>query len=205
MKIQEKDLLENEKVFLSNHSNLIVQPKNFGVENMVFDDYMWAVGMKDKEALGGRIYLTNYRLIFKSHFANRIRGKISIFHPSIKEIRNTSFLMTKKITIESHTSKVDFVMWGIDKFLHAFNTHRPTINSSTMDEIQNQIIEHPEKCSDGLKTWNSLNTINNLMLIGKEGEDLSNLVTNPIGALGSIFMKEMVDNTIKKDWQEAFD
>jgi len=204
MNIQETDLLENEKVILSKKSNLLIHPKHFGIKNFAFDDFMWTVGMKNKEALGGKLHLTNYRIIFKSHAVNRIRGKMSIFLPSIKEIKDTSFAVVKQVSVETQTSRVDFVLWGIEEFIKIFNEQKDQLDTEDIDYIQKQIIEHPEKSSDGLKTWNSLNTLNNLLAIGRKGADVAKLITNPIGALGSIFMKEIVDQSIAEEWQKNF-
>ena len=52
MNIKLEDLFEGETVILSKNSNLIVQPKEFGLKKFAFDDLLWTVGMKNKEAIG---------------------------------------------------------------------------------------------------------------------------------------------------------
>ncbi|NET33831.1 MAG: hypothetical protein F6K19_17725 [Cyanothece sp. SIO1E1] len=205
MNIKSEDLFEGEKVILSKNSNLIVTPKEFGLKKFAFDDLLWTVGMKNKEAIGGKIHLTNYRLIFISHSLNRLTGKTSIFLPTIKDVKNSSFHATKKITVETYTSKIDFIIWGIDKVIKSIQEQQSNLNLPDIEHICQLIIANPEKSSDGLKSWNALNTVNNVLLIGRKGEDVMNIVSSPFGALGSIFMKELIDKTIAEKWQKEFE
>ncbi len=205
MNIKPEDLFEGEKVILSKNSNLIVTPKEFGLKKFAYDDLLWTVGMKNKEALGGKIHLTNYRLVFISHSLNRLTGKTSIFLPTIKDVKDSSFQLTKKITVETYTSKVDFVIWGIDKVIKSIQEQQSDLNPSDIEKIRQLTISNPEKSSDGLKSWNALNTVNNVLLIGRKGEEVMNIVSNPLGALGSIFIKELLDKTIAEKWQKEFE
>lgn len=202
--IGEEILLPGEEIIAIKAANLVVKPKEFGLNKFAFDDLLWTVGMKNKEALGGKLHVTNFRLIFKSHKLNRLRGVISIFLPTIDEIKNSSYFITKKITISTSASKVDFVIDDVDNFINTIELQKMNLNSSSIKNIQELVIEYPEKCSDGLKSWNSLNTLNNIFLIGRKTEDGLKLVINPLGALGAIFMKEFLDKTISEQWQKKF-
>lgn len=57
-----------------------------------------------------------------------------------------------------------------------------------------------EKSSDGLKFWNVFNIVNNVLLIGRKGEEVMNIVLNLLGVLGLIFIKELLDKIIVEKW-----
>ena len=77
MKITDADLLDSEKLIQTKNANAVIKVDEHGLSRFAFDQLMWMVGMKGKEAIGGKIHLTNYRLIFKSHRINRLTGKFS--------------------------------------------------------------------------------------------------------------------------------
>jgi GRAM domain len=197
-------LLPGEKIISSNEANFIIKPKEFGLKRFAFDDLLWTVGMKNKEAIGGRLHLTNYRLVFKSHKFNRLRGVVSIFLPTIKEIKNTSYFITEKITLETYTTQVGFIIHEIEKFIESVEFQKKQLNKLNIKNIKEFTVEYPQKCSDGLSSWNSFNTLNNLLLIGEKVGVSAKLVTNPMGALGAIFMKELIDESISEEWQKKF-
>lgn len=72
MSILGNDLLPGEYLIMSKFANMVVSVQDSGLSRFAFDDYMGLVGMKGKEAIGGKAHLTNYRIIFKSHFFNRV-------------------------------------------------------------------------------------------------------------------------------------
>jgi hypothetical protein len=204
-KVEAEDLLPDEKIILIASANMVVSPKEFGLKKFAFDGLFWAVGMKNKESLGGKLYLTNYRLIFKTHKWNRLRGTTSIFLPTIQEVKNSSYAMTKKISVRTVAGKVEFIVNDADFFITHFNTQYNNLDQETINTITTAVKEYPQKCNSGLESWNSLNVINNLLLVGEKASDGVMLVTNPLGALGSIFMKELLDKTIADKWQKRFE
>jgi hypothetical protein len=110
-------LLPNEKIIISKAANLIVSPKDFGLNEFAFDELLSLVGMKNKEALGEKLHFTNFRLIFKSHKINRLNGTISIFLPTIKEISCSSSFLSEKMILETYFSAISF------KYLVLNNRH----------------------------------------------------------------------------------
>ena len=89
-----ENLLEGEYVKLIEPANLVIKPKDFDLKKFAYDGLLWTVGMKNKEALGGKLYITNYRIILKTHKYNRLRGMISIFLPTIKSTKSAIFLIS---------------------------------------------------------------------------------------------------------------
>lgn len=92
-------LFEGEHVLETKPANFVLSLTEHGLPRFRFDGAMGAVGMAGKEAIGGKIYLTNYRLFFKSHSINRFNGAFSIFLPTIEEIRDTSRFLAKKMEV----------------------------------------------------------------------------------------------------------
>src|SRR5215208_3245432 len=106
------DLLPGEQVLESKASNAVVTLSDYGLSRFAFDKYMWVAGMKDKEAIGGTLALTSYRLVFQAHALNRLRGRYSIFLPAIMTLRDASFLWTRKIAVATPLTEFHFVLWG---------------------------------------------------------------------------------------------
>lgn len=96
MKLRGNDLLPNETLLVSKYANAIVTPTEYGLTRLVADDLLWTVGMKNQEAIGGKIYLTSQRLLFRSHSLNRLTGDIEVFLPTILTLSDTSQLWTRK-------------------------------------------------------------------------------------------------------------
>ena len=203
--VDDAELLPGEKILLSKLANLVIKPKDFGLDDFAFDDLLWTVGMKNKESLGGAVHITNFRIIFKSHKFNRMRGKTSIFLPSIQHLSNSSFLLFRKLTLTTASAQVNFVIADVDKVIERIYSAKNQIDSEALESLRSHIVNHPAKCGDGLESWDSLNTVNNLLNLGKKTSDAVKLVANPIGALTSIFMNELIDKTISEKWQKVFE
>jgi hypothetical protein len=203
--LTQTDLIEGETVLFSKPANLVVRPKDFGLQNFAFDDLLWTVGMKDQEALGGSLHLTNFRLIFKSHRINRLRGKVSVFLPTIKDMRVSSFLLLNKMRVTTGLATIDVVVLDVEEVIARVVEARDAMSASSIEFLKNQVITRPASFSDGLERWTAANTVNNLLSLGKTGEDVAGLIRSPLGALTSIFMKELIDRTVADWWQKKFD
>ncbi len=202
--ISQDKLIEDEKIIASQLANLVIRPKDFKLNDFAFDGLLWAVGMKNKEAIGGKLYITNYRLIFKSHKYNRVRGDFSIFLPTIKTTKGVTFLLMNKIILETYSSKIEMVIDKPKEICKIIDDLKNNLSLQTTETIKNLIIQHPEKCSDSLKSWKAINVLNNIFLIGNKGGEALEFVKSPIEALSSIFLKEFLDKTIVDEWQKKF-
>src|SRR5262249_32657085 len=78
MGLAENDLLSTEEALAYKLANLWVKPSQHGLSRFTFDKYLG-----DNEALGGRAYLTSYRILFKPHGRNRLVGMSSVFLPNV--------------------------------------------------------------------------------------------------------------------------
>lgn len=91
--------------------------------------------MKGKEAIGGKLYLTNYRLIFKSHGFSQLKGRFSIFLPTVLEFKDMSFILTRKISVRTKLTKFDFVMWGISEFIKKAESKSAKVTEEDIIEL----------------------------------------------------------------------
>lgn len=202
--LEEAVLLPGERILLTKQANLVVNPEDFGLENFAFDDLLWAVGMKNRESLGGAMHLTNYRILFKTHRYNRLRGMISIFLPTIQQLENRTVLIFRKLAVTTVTGKVELVVSDVDDVISQIASARDQIDAPTLATLQNHATNHPEKCSEGLESWDALNKLNNLFNLGKKTTGVARAMVNPLGALGSIFLSELLDKTLAEKWQQVF-
>ncbi len=204
MQIKNSGLLKGEHIIKEKMANLIIVPKDFNLEKFAFDKMMWAVGMKDKEALGGKLYLTNYRLLFKSHAVNRLTGTVSIFLPTIKAVKNSSFFVTRKITVQTLHAKVDFVLWGITDFINKINAQQALLSYEQVETIKQLVKEDPARVVYGLKNQAALNFINDLFLAKEEITSGLEMLDNPLGAITTMLLEELFSGTVAESWQENF-
>ena len=205
MEITQADLLSDEKITLSKNANVVIKLTDYGLSKFAFDKYMWAVGMKGKESIGGMIHLTNYRLIFKSHNINRLKGKFSIFLHTINTIRDTSFLITKKVSVGTKLSEFSFVIWGIPAFIKEVESARNKLTENDLMRLQNEILTNYEKCGEGLVIFGGLEKLNKIFLAGGKAQQLFELATNPLEAMGAMALEELFDRGVVEPWQKKFE
>ncbi|MEV5281460.1 hypothetical protein [Streptomyces sp. NPDC051994] len=124
MALNSNDLLPGEAVQLRKKANAVVNVAEAGLKRYSHDQLMWTVGMQGGEAIGGQLHVTNYRLVFSSHFFNRARGRFSIFLPLITGVRDTSWGIKRQIEVSTATHQFTFVVWGIPALIAAIEHHR---------------------------------------------------------------------------------
>jgi hypothetical protein len=147
----ESELLGGESVLLTKRANAIVRPTEYGLGRFPFDKYMGLVGMKGREALGGKLYLTSYRLVFKSHQLNRLTGSLSVLLPSICGIRDASTAITRKVSIQTASQDYEFVIWGISGFLAALEAQRAALDEGGKLRLLAAIAERPSALGSDLE------------------------------------------------------
>jgi hypothetical protein len=143
MSVPDGVLLPGESILNTKRANAIVRPTDYGLARFPFDKYMGLVGMKGSEAVGGSLYLTAVRLIFRSHAVNRIGGTFSVFLPSIQEALDTSQLAVRKVRIVTASQHYEFVMWGIPSFLALLTAQRAEAVKIDTSRLLQLVAEHP--------------------------------------------------------------
>lgn len=190
MSISGADLLPGEQHVMTKSANMIISVKESGLSRFAFDDYMGLIGMKGKESIGGKAHLTNYRIIFKSHFFNRVRGKHSIFLPNLTHVSAT----LNNLILESATQHFEFVMWMKKPFINAINHQRAGCNQGGINNLKNAIISNPEAIGRGLKKCVTLEVINHICLGGRKVqsvlETLNGVERNAYVEIISLFQTE---------------
>lgn len=164
MNITDDDLLPDERVIMTKFANMVVSVKETNLSRFAFDDYMGLVGMKGKEAIGGKAYLTNYRIIFKSHFFNRMRGSHSIFLPNIVEVSAT----LNNLEVETSSQHFEFVMWFKAGFIDAVRKAKTEIDATVLEKLKETVVLNPEIIGYGLQKWATLEVVNQVCLGGRK-------------------------------------
>lgn len=146
--LKENELFPGEKIILSKNANSVIKVKDYGLKEipMLLRNTM---GFDSKEAIGGKLYLTNYRFVFKSHALNRLRGKFSIFLNTVKAMKDASVLIVKKMEMDTEGQSYEFVVWGIREIIQCAEQAKRQITKEHFAEIMEHIKENREKLGEG--------------------------------------------------------
>ena len=160
MALGEQDLLADEAVRTSKGANAVISVDEAGLSRFAFDHLMGTVGMAGHEAIGGRLHLTNYRLVFNAHAANRLRGRISILLPTIQDVRNTSRGVKRQIEVVTGTQRFTFVLWGVPAFIAAVDSARGLLGDDDVRQLTAAATAQSSKLGLGLKVARGIETLN---------------------------------------------
>jgi hypothetical protein len=174
------DLLAGETVILSKNANAIISVDENGLSRFAFDQLMWTVGMQGKEAIGGRLHLTNFRLIFKSHAINRLTGKFSILLPTIQEVKDVSRFLTKKIEIVTRTQHFEFVVWGIPELIAAITAAKTKLTAEQIQSLRANAAADYQKLGDGLQVFRAIEALNRNFLTADDLTKVAAVAENRI-------------------------
>ena len=106
MPLSESELLPGEHVLVSKNANAVVEIVQAGPGSMS------SVDITGTEAVGGQLYLTDLRLIFRAHRVNRLRGGFTIPLSTITQVRDTSSGLRRQIEIVTPLERFTFIVWG---------------------------------------------------------------------------------------------
>jgi hypothetical protein len=149
MALTDDDLLPGEHWIRTKLANMVISVKEYGLSRFAFDKYMGLVGMKGREAIGGNAHLTNYRIIFKSHGINRVRGTHSILLPNVTDV--SAGLLN--LHVETQLQKFKFVMWFKKSFVADAQQAKGNLKGDNLEKLRQPILEKPEALGEGLKKW----------------------------------------------------
>ncbi|MFI5823685.1 hypothetical protein ACIA8I_32020 [Streptomyces rishiriensis] len=182
--LKREELLPGEGIILRKNANAVIDLREAGLSRFAFDDLMWLVGMQGKEAIGGRIYLTNYRLVFKSHRFNRVRGTFSVFLPSIEEVRDASFAVTRQVAISTGMQDSTFVVWGIPHLIEAIEQCRAEFDPAYTVELAALVLAEPWKIGGGLQAVARYEALNRVLSAARRrGDDFTGAATAVTGSI----------------------
>lgn len=199
--LDETELMPGEQVLHSTLANLVVKPKDFGLSKFAFGDLLWLAGMQDKEAIGGGLHLTTHRLVFRSHRLNRLRGTVSIFLPTIIDVRNSSFLLLRRLTVTTGFARIDLITPQVDQLIERIEQARSASKVPSTAAMQD-FVQRPAAGLDGLQPFRAVERINQAINLANQGQAVGELAGKPLLALSSIFLKELFDRSVADPWQK---
>ena len=203
MRFHDSDLLQGERLLESKFANAIIKPADYDLSRFFADDLLWTIGMKDKEAIGGQLHLTTYRLLFRSHPANRLTGEFELFLPVVVSVRDTSFLWTRKCAVDTDATHQEFIIWGIAHFLKAIEDARAMLTVDSLNTIQAAVLARGTTL--GLETQNGVEIANQILTGARKIQEMSELVNNPLKAIAFMAARELFDDTVAERWSARFD
>lgn len=135
MKIDDSDLLPGERVILSKPANAVIRLDEHGLSRLPADQLMRVMGFAGKEAIGGKLHLTSYRLLFKSHQVNRLTGAFSLYLPTITGLHDRSRWIAKKLEVATRLQTFEFVVWGVPAFISSIQAQAGQITTAQALEL----------------------------------------------------------------------
>ncbi len=200
IELQPGDLLPGETLLHSTACNLLVKPQDFGLRNFALGDLLFLAGMKDKEAIGGMLHVTDLRLLFKSHRFNRLHGAISIFLPSIAKVEDTSRWPWQAIRVTTQLAQVGLVTRGVPALLRCIERARNGYGAT-----QSALLEPMRRALPGVESLQpnvALNTLNTVIHHGRLGQNIVDAALTPLAALAGLFASEVFDRTLAERWSK---
>jgi hypothetical protein len=149
--IDQTALLPDEAVVLTKKANAVLRPADYGLAPIANGRLMKRVGMSDREAVGGQLYLTNYRLLFQAHPLNRFHGTFSIFLPTIREVLNASSGVTRQVEIVTGSQRCAYVVWGVTAVIAAIERGRAALDPAAVEQLAVLAAEHRDMLGEGLE------------------------------------------------------
>jgi len=203
MPLDTSELLDGELPILGKAANAIITPSELAISRFPFDQYLWIAGMKDREGIGGKLHLTSYRLLFKSHALNRVTGRFSIFLPSITRVSDASRLWTRKLAIDTAFARHEFVVWGVPALIGEIERARAQLPDEALGRVAAAALAAPERCGDGLQAYHAVE----LAVRAFHGQEALrqawSLATNPLQAMGALAFQELLERATDR-WNDQF-
>lgn len=156
-------LLPGEEIVLKKNVNAVVEVGASGLSRFAFDHMMGVVGMAGKEAIGGRVHLTTYRLWFHAHAVNRLKGSFSIWLPTIQQVRDASSGIKRQVELVTRTQRFTFVVWGVPKMIAAIDSARAALDVQATARLVATARTNPGLLGDGLEVRGGVEAVNQLL------------------------------------------
>jgi hypothetical protein len=129
------ELLPGERRILAKAANAVIRLDEYQLSRLPNDQLMGMIGFAGQEAVGGKVHLTNFRILFESHRVNRVTGAFSVFLPTIREMNDRSRLLVKRLEVVTRLQRFDFVMWGVPAFVEAVRTQSAALTASERGQL----------------------------------------------------------------------
>jgi hypothetical protein len=146
----ETPLYPGERLLMTKGANAVITLAEHGLDPK-YDAVLKHIGFGGKEAIGGWLDLTTWRLAFRSHPLNHVTGRFSILLPTILSVEDKSGLITKKMRVTTRATEQEFVIWGISKLVRAIAEARAAIEPLTLHEMAREVEVAPDVLGNGLE------------------------------------------------------
>ncbi len=146
MLVNDDEIVAGERIILSRPANVVIARAEFGLPRFRHDHLLRLVGFADHEAVGGRLYLTTYRVLFAAHVFNRVTGRFSIPLPAIVDLRDVSRLLVKQVVIITPERPFVFVVRRAPALIAA-------IQAASADLSSEQAAYLRERVPGGTSAW----------------------------------------------------
>lgn len=180
MNIGQDELFAGEIVLVSKAANAIIRPSEYGLSRFPFDQWMGAVGMKGMEAIGGKLHVTNYRLVFKSHAINRLTGTFSILLPTIVDVEDASWFIVRKLAVVTRSQRCELVVWGVPKLISLIRSARAELTPAEEAALMQAVIRESEKLGAGLERFAPVDVSIHAIQVLSDLAKAAEVVRNPL-------------------------
>ncbi len=190
------ELFKGESILRSMPANLAVRLQDFGLGKAAYRDMLFLAGMKEVEAVGGTLHLTNFRLLFRSHPVNRLNGTVSIYLSTIRDVRDSSRWLVRKISIGTTIGSVDLVVSEPSRVAVEMTRARDAITEAQAESLRQQIEATP--AVGGLRPIRVAETINGALRVVNSGQEIIEAAAAPIATLASMFASELIERIVER-------
>jgi hypothetical protein len=196
MALARAELLEGEIVHLEKFANSIVRYTDYGLDR-TRDLHLGLelMGWGDKEGIGGKLYLTNYRLLFKSHAINRLTGSFSIFLPVVNYARDTSHFIVKRLELGSDVQNYEFVVHKVPKIIAEIEAAKEKLSDKGARAAVVSAMAKPELLASGLEQSDIMEPLMTKGVLKNVGE----IVQDPFSISTAINVAELWRILNRKD------
>ncbi|MFV0476095.1 MAG: hypothetical protein ACK5MQ_18115 [Pikeienuella sp.] len=146
MPITEPGMISGERALYRKGANFIASVTEADLDRFFADQLMWLAGMQGAEAIGGHLYVTNFRLVFVAHAINRLRGRFSIPLPKIDQARREARFPIYKLIVETGRGRYEFVNWSVRSALRAIEENKGNRSADLEAEMRGALNHNEPLC-----------------------------------------------------------
>lgn len=189
----EELLLPGERVCNSWLANLVIDPNDYGLNHLSVGKHFWILGMKKKESIGGRLHLTNRRILFRAHRFNRVVGHTSVFLPTLRQIKDHSYGLVRQVRISTSYTSLDFVVTSPRELAETIGISTSPLTQTDAVRLRADVVAFPERCTGGMRPRTIAAQINRLVTFGSNAKYVVDTIANPISTIGGRLVEEFLE------------
>lgn len=163
-------LLDGESVMYSGRVNALISPSEHGLSQFAADQLLDRIGAEGQEAIGGKLFVTQARIIFSSHRLNRLSGRLSTPLSVVDSYQRFKSGLLRGLEVRTQAANQSYVSWSAGKAIR------------TLEEAKAWAREHPAEAEawdkqlvNLLGGWEINQTAEALNLAAKEWLNVSPL------------------------------